>query len=378
MFRSSVLKGKALVILVSTIAISQWAQANTLVIGLASSSEVKKRAVEETFQKLFPESTLELDTYSAASEIADQPVGESNGILGARNRLKNAKQLSGLKHYDYWVSIENYIGQPKAPSDSWFDQAVVILEKNGKTGVIEKSREVPFEAELGEQARLATPENYPYLDSGFSVTSGKMIQAKLAKEGMIVAHDDWHAYYGGNSRKELIKEVIFKALVRSEIDTVVDFKKKGVQYQELTDIMYHPALFQAVVDAMIAPYEGLKIDAVAALESRGWFFGIPMAMKLKVPFYPIRKKGKLAKPTHSVTYKTEYSEDEMEISVDSFNGKTILVVDDVLATGGSIRAAEDLLRQAGAGTMYSTCLVELLNFSGRNTLSSDFTAFIKY
>jgi adenine phosphoribosyltransferase len=305
-------------------------------------------------------------------------VGEINGILGAKNRLKNAKEGASAEEFDYWISIENYI-EP-AHEGFWLDRAVVIVQKNGKPAVTELSREVRFEEELAEEARMKTSKDYSHRDTGFSVTAGMIIQMKLAEKGQGVAKDDWHSAYGGVSRKNLIKEALFKALIRSQIDTVVDFKKKGVQFMELSGLMGYPVPYQSIVDAMLAPYriKGIKIDAIAALESRGWFFGIPMSMKLKVPFYPIRKKGKLAKPTYSLNYQTEYSSDEMEIAVDHLNGKTILIVDDVLATGGSIRAAEELFRRAGAEKIYTTCLVELLGLSGRPTLKSDFTSLLQY
>ncbi|MEO5971466.1 MAG: DUF84 family protein [Bdellovibrionia bacterium] len=187
--------------------------ANTLIVGLASKSSVKREAVREVFQALFPEYELDLVEHASGSEIAEQPVGKESGILGAKNRLKNGQEGSSKKMFDYWISIENYI-EP-ALEGFWVDRAVVITQKHGKPVVTELSREVRFEAELAEAAQLNTPRDYQYLSTGFSVTAGANIQIELAKKGQNVAKDDWHSAYGGVSRKDLIKEALFRALIRS-------------------------------------------------------------------------------------------------------------------------------------------------------------------
>ncbi|HOJ98704.1 MAG: adenine phosphoribosyltransferase [Treponemataceae bacterium] len=132
------------------------------------------------------------------------------------------------------------------------------------------------------------------------------------------------------------------------IRKVPDFPKKGILFYDITSILAEPRAFQYCLDAMERLYKTTAIDAVAAIESRGFVFAAPFADRLKIPLILIRKKGKLPGKTISKKYQLEYGEAELEVHPDDVpTGKRVLVVDDLIATGGTLRAATDLIIAAG-------------------------------
>ncbi|MEJ5189484.1 adenine phosphoribosyltransferase [Treponema sp. J25] len=132
------------------------------------------------------------------------------------------------------------------------------------------------------------------------------------------------------------------------IRKVPDFPKKGILFYDITSILAEPRAFQYCLDAMERLYKNTAIDAVAAIESRGFVFAAPFADRLKIPLILIRKKGKLPGKTISKKYQLEYGEAELEVHPDDVPaGKRVLVVDDLIATGGTLRAATDLIIAAG-------------------------------
>ena len=153
------------------------------------------------------------------------------------------------------------------------------------------------------------------------------------------------------------------------IRNVPDFPKPGIQFKDITTLLQHPAGFQEAVNQMAAPFLSENIQAVAGIESRGFIFGAPLALALGVPFVPIRKPGKLPAETISASYTLEYGTDTIEMHVDAVKaGDRVLLVDDLLATGGTMAAAADLVRSAGAVPAGAVFLIELAFLSGRNKL----------
>jgi len=135
----------------------------------------------------------------------------------------------------------------------------------------------------------------------------------------------------------------------SAIRKVPDFPKKGILFYDITSILADPPAFKHCIDAMIESYRHERIDAVAAIESRGFVFAAPFADRLGIPLILIRKKGKLPGETISRKYQLEYGEAEIEVhQADVPAGKRVLVVDDLIATGGTLKAATDLIVAAGA------------------------------
>ena len=159
-------------------------------------------------------------------------------------------------------------------------------------------------------------------------------------------------------------------LIADRVRDVPDFPKPGIQFKDITPVLSDSVAFNAAIEALAAPYDGINIDLVVGIEARGFIFGTPVAKLLDVGFVPIRKPGKLPWETRSVSYELEYGSDALEIHADAVaEGQRVLVVDDLLATGGTARAACDLLAEAGADVVEVMVLVELEFLEGRDKLA---------
>jgi adenine phosphoribosyltransferase len=160
--------------------------------------------------------------------------------------------------------------------------------------------------------------------------------------------------------------------LKAKIRHVNDFPKKGILFYDITTLLNDPKGFQDTVDALAAPYMGEDIDQVVGIESRGFILGAAVAHALGSGFIPIRKPGKLPSATHKESYALEYGTDALEIHVDAFaKDHRILIVDDVLATGGTARAALDLVRKAGGKVIGAAFLIELNFLNGRAKLAGE-------
>ncbi|MHC4094936.1 MAG: adenine phosphoribosyltransferase [Planctomycetota bacterium] len=153
------------------------------------------------------------------------------------------------------------------------------------------------------------------------------------------------------------------------IRSIPDWPKKGILFRDITPLLAEPKALIAAVDALCAGFTDQAIDYVAAVEARGFIFGTSVAEKLGAGFVPIRKKGKLPFKTESVTYDLEYGTDTVEIHRDAISkGAKVLMVDDLLATGGTMAAACKLIEKIGGKIAGITFLIELGDLAGRNKL----------
>lgn len=160
--------------------------------------------------------------------------------------------------------------------------------------------------------------------------------------------------------------------LKAKIRHVPDFPKPGILFYDITTLLCDPQGFRDTVDALAAPYMGEDIDQVVGIESRGFILGAAVAATLGCGFVPIRKPGKLPAATYQENYNLEYGTDALEIHQDSCaNSQRILVVDDVLATGGTARAAIDLARKAGGLVIGAAFLIELDFLKGRDKLTGE-------
>ncbi len=156
----------------------------------------------------------------------------------------------------------------------------------------------------------------------------------------------------------------------SFIREIPDWPKKGILFYDITTLLANPQALRGAVEAMCAPYKDAGITDVAAVEARGFIFGTAVATQLNAGFLPIRKKGKLPFKTESVTYDLEYGTDTLEVHNDAVtSGAKILMVDDLLATGGTMKAACDLIERVGGDIVGITCLIELTDLGGREKLA---------
>ncbi len=157
------------------------------------------------------------------------------------------------------------------------------------------------------------------------------------------------------------------------IRNVADFPKPGVQFKDITPLLAHPPAFRAAIEQMAAPFRDAGIDAIAAAEARGFLFAAPMAIALGAGLLPIRKPGKLPSATVGASYQLEYGQDRLEIHADALvAGRRILLVDDVLATGGTMRACCEIVRGAGAEVVACAFLIELAFLDGRARLGPEY------
>ncbi|MBN1507608.1 MAG: adenine phosphoribosyltransferase [Sedimentisphaerales bacterium] len=155
------------------------------------------------------------------------------------------------------------------------------------------------------------------------------------------------------------------------IRDIPDWPKKGILFRDITPLLADPQAFPAAIDAICAPFESASIEYVAAVEARGFIFGAAVAARLRAGFVPIRKEGKLPFQTESATYELEYGVDTLEMHRDALRpGAKVLMVDDLLATGGTMRAACQLVEKVGGKVIGITCLIELKALHGRKRLAS--------
>lgn len=156
---------------------------------------------------------------------------------------------------------------------------------------------------------------------------------------------------------------------KESIRDVKDFPKPGILFKDVTPIFQSPELSNEIVEYLTGVYKNRGVDAIVGIESRGFFFGFPLAMKMGIPFVPIRKKGKLPYDTISYAYDLEYGRAEVEIHADALKpGMKVLVHDDLLATGGTALAAAELVTKLGAEVVGYDFIVELEFLGGRERL----------
>jgi len=175
----------------------------------------------------------------------------------------------------------------------------------------------------------------------------------------------------GRSRKETaaMTKMVTVDEIAKRVRNIPDFPKPGIQFKDITPVLADPKLFAGAIDLLIKNHLPGTIDAVVGIDARGFIFAAAAALKLQAGFVPIRKKGKLPFDTHEVSYELEYGSNTVAIHVDAVKpGSKVLLVDDLLATGGTAGAAISLLQKIGANIIEASFLIELGFLSGRAKL----------
>ena len=153
------------------------------------------------------------------------------------------------------------------------------------------------------------------------------------------------------------------------IRNIPNFPKPGILFKDITPLLADPDAFHAAIQQMMQHYHDQPIDAISAAEARGFLFAAPLAYLMKKPLVPLRKPGKLPYQTHKLQYDLEYGQAELQVHIDGFDpGAKVLLVDDLLATGGTLEAAIKLIERAGAQVASCAVLVELSFLNGREKL----------
>lgn len=161
-------------------------------------------------------------------------------------------------------------------------------------------------------------------------------------------------------------------LIKSSIKSIPDYPKAGIIFRDITSLLEVPEAFQATVDAIVAEFKDKGITKIAGTESRGFIFGAPVALALGVPFVLVRKPKKLPREVISQSYTLEYGEDTLEIHKDAINtNDNVLMIDDLLATGGTIDATAKLIRRLGGNVEHAAFVIWLPDLGGKERLEQE-------
>ncbi|MGB8040670.1 MAG: adenine phosphoribosyltransferase [Pseudolabrys sp.] len=157
--------------------------------------------------------------------------------------------------------------------------------------------------------------------------------------------------------------------LRAAIRTIPDYPKPGIMFRDITTLLGDARAFRRAVDELVQPWAGMKIDKVAGIEARGFILGGAVAHQVSAGFIPIRKKGKLPHKRVTIAYSLEYGLDEMEVHEDAVEkGERVILVDDLIATGGTAEGAVRLLRQLGANVLAACFVIDLPELGGADKL----------
>ena len=157
--------------------------------------------------------------------------------------------------------------------------------------------------------------------------------------------------------------------IKATVRTIPDYPKPGILFRDITTLLADARAFRRAVDELVQPWAGLKIDKVAGIEARGFILGGAVAHQVSAGFVPIRKKGKLPHTTVRIAYSLEYGIDEMEMHKDAVNaGDKVILVDDLIATGGTAEGAVKLLQQQGADVLAACFIIDLPELGGADKI----------
>jgi adenine phosphoribosyltransferase len=157
--------------------------------------------------------------------------------------------------------------------------------------------------------------------------------------------------------------------IKSRIRTIPDYPKPGILFRDITTLLQDPAGMRLTVEQLGTPYRGVSVDKVAGIEARGFILGGALAHQLEAGFVPVRKRGKLPFTTVGQDYALEYGSDRVEIHTDAIHpGEAVLLVDDLIATGGTALAAVELIRKIGGDVIGCACIVDLPDLGGSRRL----------
>ncbi len=159
--------------------------------------------------------------------------------------------------------------------------------------------------------------------------------------------------------------------LKNAIRTIPDYPKPGIMFRDITTLLSDAKAFRRAIDELVQPWSGDKIDKIAGIEARGFILGGAVAHQLSAGFVPIRKKGKLPHKTVSVSYSLEYGDDEIEVHVDALApGEKVILVDDLIATGGTAEGAVKLLKKLGADVIAACFVIDLPELGGTKKIEA--------
>jgi adenine phosphoribosyltransferase len=323
-------------------------------IVVGSTSRVKLGAVRE----VFPEALVIGETVE--SGVEEQPFSREHTSLGAFNRLSKIKLLH--PDADCWIAIENGVFPWIQGSKTHVDQAFVVQELNKQKIVMERwSRAVKIPLELVEQAQKS------------KLTIGRI----LLQRGLCSDHADPHVYLGGGvSRRTLIVHAL-KGLddpeeeIRSIIGIHPNFPSPGIMFYDILPCLQHPVKLKLLIQHLceglersfpLISVEDKKSIVFVGVEARGFLFAPALALNLGAGCTVARKKGKIPGKVVGLEYKKEYGTDVIEMAKDSIKpGMKAIIVDDLIATGGTVKAAAQLVESMGGQVIGALCIIDLID-----------------
>jgi len=167
--------------------------------------------------------------------------------------------------------------------------------------------------------------------------------------------------------------------IKNHIRQIPDFPKPGILFYDISTLLAHPAAWESTVDSLATAVAPHRPDVLAGIESRGFLVAAPLALKMGLGFIMVRKQGKLPGPTIPHSYDLEYGQDSIEIQADAIEpGQKVVVLDDLLATGGTLNAACQLLRKHGADVRAAACIIELSFLKGRDRIDVPVSTLVAY
>lgn len=162
---------------------------------------------------------------------------------------------------------------------------------------------------------------------------------------------------------------VYQEEIKQAVRTVENWPEEGVMFRDIMPLLQNPKIFRKLIDSFVHRYQGQAIDAVAAIDARGFILGAPLAYELGISLVPVRKKGKLPFQTVSQSYKLEYGQAEIELHTDAVRtGDKVLVMDDLIATGGTMMAACELVKKLGAEVVEVAAIIDLPDLKGGDKL----------
>lgn len=270
---------------------------------------------------------------------------ENSGKYCAEKRIS---EIWGIDKEDILVGIENEIQEVDG---EYYDVCIVVLYiKSLRKYIYGESEKIPIDKKYVEQS----------IQSGFQKTAGYFIHQKFPE----IPANDWMGVLSNTSRKDQIFQALYNTYeneLKESILRVPNFPKEGVMFQDLSYILANPTLYQMMKLLTKHKIYPLEFNLVVGLDSRGYIYGdMIMNIKNNCGFVMARKKGKCPLPSPSVKYSTEYSQCEMEILSDIIKpNHKILIVDDLVATGGSLKAVKDLVIECGGSVTACFCVLKV-------------------
>lgn len=328
-----------------------------LSILLASKSSIKLEAVEE----FFPREQYKIDLIECDGlNLPPQPMDSAPKC--AKARLNYAKKSTFPLNYDYYIAIENGL---KTKTSRTSEKCYVLVEHKGL--LTHSSGEIHLDVPLEYLSKIMDFKHKDGKYNGYSKTIGDVMH----EENPEIDPKNWIKSYYNVCRKDQIKSSLRDVLSRldnkikitknliSKYKEYPNYPKQGVIFQDFFSVIREADDIRSINNLLADQYKFDDVDYIVGPESRG-FFGYGLSVKGNYGFIPLRKKGKLPGKVESITYKTEYSSDTLECPTDIPSGSRVVIFDDLIATGGSLRAACDLLERSGCEIVDCVVLREVL------------------